>query len=342
LFRETSRLYARLGHPERMALVEADAQHGFSRTLREGMVRWMRRWLLHIDDAVREPEIKALPLENLLCTPKGQAQLLEGARSVVDFNQELADHWAPRRKKLWEPDQRDKALAEVRRLAGIAPLADLPKPHARAVGKVERQGYAIEKWILEPGPGLWLPALHFKPMQAKGERILYVHGLGKHSDAGRGGPIEQLVLKGHPVLALDLRGCGETGPAPTQRWGGSFPDIFLAYLLGKSFVGMRAEDVLLAARWFAEADTKEPAPIRLIAVGDAGPPALHAAALEKQLFAHVTLRDSLTTWLPTVRDPTPSGQLVHTVHGALRAYDLGDLLASLPAESVTVEHPLKK
>lgn len=111
----------------------------------------------------------------------------------------------------------------------------------------------------------------------------------------------------------------------------------MAYKLGKSLVGMRAEDILVCARFLSEANTKAPAPVHLIAVAEAGPPALHAATLEKQLFAHLTLRDSMTTWVPTVRDPTLPGQLVQTVHGALQAYDLADLLASLPKEALTVE-----
>jgi hypothetical protein len=64
---------------------------------------------------------------------------------------------------------------------------------------------------------------------------------------------------------------------------------------------------------------------------------LHAVTVEKQLFAHLTLRDSMTTWVPTVPDPTLPGQLAQAVHGALHAYDLADLLASLPKESLTVE-----
>src|SRR5262249_11592819 len=111
----------------------------------------------------------------------------------------------------------------------------------------------------------------------------------------------------------------------------------LAYKLGTSFVSMRAEDILVCARFLSEADAK----VRLIAVAEAGPAALHAAALEKQLFAHVTLRDSMTTWIPVVREPSHSGQLVQTVHGALQAYDLADLLASLPKESLTVENGSK-
>jgi hypothetical protein len=337
LFREASRIYAKLGHPERMALVETDAQHGYSKGLREGMAAWMRRWLLHIDGNVTEADLKPHPVAELRCSPKGQVQLLPGARTVMDFNMDLVTQYAPARKELWRPENRAKALAEVRRIAGIAPLARLPKPSARRVGKIERSGYTIEKIILDTEPGIWLPVLYFQPAKATAPRILYVHGNGKAMDAKPGGPIEKLVLQGHPVLAADIRSCGEIGPQPAKEWGGSFYEIFMAYKLGKSFVGMRAEDILVCARFLSEADTKTPAPVHLIAVAEAGPPALHAAAVEKHLFAHVTLRDSMTSWVPTVRDPTLPGQLVQTVHGALQAYDLADLLASFPKESLTVE-----
>jgi hypothetical protein len=202
---------------------------------------------------------------------------------------------------------------------------------------MRRVGFHIEKIILDSEPGLWLPALYFQPAKATARRILYVHGNGKATDAGPGGPIEKLVLQGHPVLAPDIRSCGEIGPQPAREWGGSFYEIFLAYKLGKSFVGMRAEDILVCARFLSEANTKAPAPVHLIAIAEAGPPALHAATLEKQLFAHLTLRDSMTSWVPTVRDPTLPGQLVQTVHDALQAYDLADLLASWPKEALTVE-----
>jgi hypothetical protein len=297
----------------------------------------MRRWLLHVDGNVIEANIKPHPAAELRCSPKGQVQLLPGARTVMDFNMDLVTQYAPARKELWRPENRAKALAEVRRIAGIRALASLHKPSARRVGKIERPGYTIEKIILDSEPGIWLPALYFQPTKATASSILYLHSNGKSADAGPGSPIEKLVRQGHPVLAPDIRSCGEIGPAPAKEWGGSFYEIFLAYKLGKSFIGMRAEDILVCARFLSEASTKPPTPVDLIAVAEAGPPALHAAAVEKQLFAHLTLRDSMTTWVPTVRDPTLPGQLVQTVHGALQAYDLADLLASLPKESLTVE-----
>ncbi len=61
--REAKRFYGRLGYPERVDLVEADVVHGFFRPLREGIARWMRRWLIGIDDAVVETDSSLLSEE---------------------------------------------------------------------------------------------------------------------------------------------------------------------------------------------------------------------------------------------------------------------------------------
>ena len=53
-YRQAKRIYARLGLPERVDLVETDDKHGYNSELRVAMVRWMRRWLLSVDDAITE------------------------------------------------------------------------------------------------------------------------------------------------------------------------------------------------------------------------------------------------------------------------------------------------
>src|SRR5262249_10627806 len=141
-FRQAKRTYTRLGHGERVELVETDTKHGYPRPQREAMVRWMRRWLAGVDEPVTEPEARLRPAADFLCTPRGQVLRLEGARSVVDLNVALDAALAPQRRRLWE--DRDKALAEVRRLAGVRPLAELPRPKVGdAGGAVEREGYRI-------------------------------------------------------------------------------------------------------------------------------------------------------------------------------------------------------
>ena len=117
--------------------------------------------------------------------------------------------------------------------------------------------------------------------------MLYVHENGKEADAGPGGPIEEArPATGRVVVAVDLRGIGET---PSKRGGGDLfgpdtKDVFTAYLLGRSYVGMRAEDILTCARSSRQAVQ---GPVDLVAVGHVCVPALHAAALEPQLFGSV-------------------------------------------------------
>ena len=63
-----------------------------------------------IDEPATEPELKTLrPDAELLCTPRGQVMLLEGARSVAELNVELNRQLESKRRELWGGG-RDNAL----------------------------------------------------------------------------------------------------------------------------------------------------------------------------------------------------------------------------------------
>ena len=340
-FRQAVRWYTRLGFPERVAIIETDTQHGYPQPQREAMVRWMGRWLLGHDQPVTEPAIELRPAADLFCTPQGQTLRLDGARSIVNLNLAVEAQLEPQRRRLWESGPSTQTVATVRRLAGIRPLADLPKPLVTRGEVLARKDYRLEKLTLELEPGLKLPALLFQPTAMTGQRYLYLNGDGKQVDAAPGGPIEKLVCAGHVVLAPDLRGIGEVGPASPDLWGGDFIHISLAYLLDKSMVGMRAEDILVCARFLSELENvTAPAKVRLISIGSTGPAALHAAALEPSLFGGLKLTRALRSWTDVVRYPAAPGQLVNVIPGALRAYDLPDLTRLLPQGTIEVESPL--
>jgi dienelactone hydrolase len=342
IFREAKRFYARFGLPERVTMVDADEPHAFSLPLREGTVRWMRRWLLGIDDAVTEVEAPVLTDAQAQCTPGGQVLFLPGERSVFDLNRQREEALAGKRKTFWATTPTARALQAVRELAGVRRLTELPESVHRRLGLVQRRGYLIEKLVLEPEPGIQLPALAFVPPTAVDDAYLYVDGAGKQADTGPGGPIEALVAQGHLVLAVDLRGMGET-ELRGKRGGYWLKDqeASLAYLLGKSLVGMRAEDVLVCARFLTGYRGQGRAcRVHLVARGEAGVPALHAAALEPELFKSVRLRRALASWADVVRISAPLGLWCSTVHGALKTYDLPDLVQTLSPEKIVVEEPV--
>ncbi|MHC4326773.1 MAG: alpha/beta hydrolase [Planctomycetota bacterium] len=341
-FRYAKRLYSRMGFAERIDLIEHDGQHNYHKPLREATTRWMMRWLLGKDEPITEPPIKLLSEKEIQCTPDGQVMLLEGARSTYDLNRDFEKELAKRRKKLWTTRDHAQLLSRIRQIAGIRKLAELPKPKVVKLGTVKRDGYRIRKVRLMPEDGIHLPALMFN---ADGQTpsegaVLYIHEKGKDADAAPGGPIEKLAKAGKRVLAIDLRGTGETGQTAQRKFtgvtGSDWKDVFTAYLLGRSYVGMRAEDVLVCARFLRQEQT---GPVELIVVGNVGVPALHAAALEPDLFASVKLMRSLTSWANLIELGRSVNQQVSAVHGALTIYDLPDLAGTLGGK-LTVEEPL--
>jgi len=344
-FRMAKRVFGRLGYPERMDLAETDAEHGFSIQLREASTRFMLRWLLGRDEVVFEPADLDVPkVEELQCTPQGEVMLLEGARSVYDLNRDYARELLARREKLWQSTPREELLEKVARIAGVRRLAELPQPDAFPCGTVHTVACDVEKLIFRPEPGIELPALCFKPRDRQPSAgVIYIHEDGKAADAQPGGPIEKLVQEGKLVLAVDLRGLGET-----QRTGQTYfrpqyhgpdgQDFYLAYHLEKSYVGMRAEDLLIVARWTKQERLPASAPLELVSVGYLNSVALHAAVRETSLFSHVTLVRPMVSWHNVVELGFSKNRLVNTVHGALEVYDLPDLVRVL-GDRVTIQDP---
>lgn len=303
---DAKRAYRLLGAADRLALAEADAEHGFSQPLREAACRFMLRWLADRDEDVTEPPTLAVltPAE-ITCTPTGSVLALPEARSRSGMRSTEA------------------SVASVT-------IAD-----ART-----EKGVRIEPLAIETEKGIVLSAEFWTPAgsgHGAGQRdILYASGNGR---AAAVEAIRGLVAAGRRVLAVDLRGMGETAPSPQKyfdvaRHGANGQDAYLAYLLGRSLVGMQADDIVACGRWLACRDAKadangEPRQVDLVAAGLAVIPAVHAAAVHPGLFATVRLDDIPRSWSsyveegPLARRPLPLASLIH---GVLEDYDLPDLI----------------
>ena len=234
-----------------------------------------------------------------------------------------------------------RLIAGVPELADLRKLADLPKPRVETLDTIARTGYKIEKLVIRPEEGISLPTLLFLPDKRVSRVVLYLNDKGKAADAGVGGPIEKLVLAGAAVLAVDLRGNGQTQSTTPGLYGPDFQDAQIAYMLGRSVVGMRAEDVLLCGEIAAEQIASVPdRAVDLVAVGNIGISALHAAALEPALFDSVKLRHMLVSWSNVVYNRMNTSPIMASlIHGALQHYDLPNLEATL-GEKLTIEEPV--
>lgn len=336
-YRQANRIFTRLGFSERVAIAEADGDHGVQEQNLVAIVRWMRRWLLGKDDPVTVEKLIPRTEQELLCTPRGQVLLMPGERSVIDLNAALEVELQSKRNARWKTTPQKELLQGVRDMLHVRRLADLPRTTRQKAGKVSRDDYHIDKLLLESDHGVPLPALTWHPVSPNQDAYLYVHENGKTGDGEPNGPIEQLVRDGYVVVSVDLRGIGETAGDGQDEVNGDYRNFYLAYMLGESYVGMHTEDILAAAEFIAHYETKQPRNVHLVAVGRSCVAALHAAALEPELFATVTLKTPITSWSNVTRDTAPTGLLTHTVHGALTQCDLPDLLGTLDPQKVKIQ-----
>jgi dienelactone hydrolase len=330
-YRSVKRFYTRLGYPERLEISEADEEHGYTPLLRQAMVRWMKRWLLNVDDTATEPDVTPLTDAEAQVTQEGQVLKIAGARSVWDINNDLADQLAEQRKAQRNGESKEDLLKNVRDITRIRPLSELPALEAQTIATAQQSGYRVENLVLRPEPGLPMPAILYVPSGEVKKTVLYVAQDGKSSAAAQ---CEALAKEGAVVLAVDLPNCGETksswshGEQWEEFFGPSYKAVMLAYQLDRPFVTMWAENILVCARYLKQRPESKGSPVQLIAAGSTGPAALHAAALDTDnAIASLQLDHAPESWDAVVRTPDGKGQFITTVHGALRTYDLGDLRA---------------
>jgi dienelactone hydrolase len=336
-FREAKRLFTRLGYAERVDIIEYDAEHGFSQPLREATARWMSRWLLDKDCVIVEPEFNIFSDEEAQCTPAGQVMLMENAVSVLDLNAQRAAELKVKRQSFRTENDDNIFREKVRALIGYTEDGGVPEIAKLATFGTNEITY--ETFLIKSEQGIVLPAVLALPKKFTGDIVLVLHEAGKSAVLAHDGIAPALLAAGDAVLAVDLRGMGETrGFQNPQGWhdyiGSNWQDYFTAYLLGKSFVGMHVCDIQAAVTCIQQKHSDKK--IRLVAVGTTTVPALHAAALYPETFKHIELRDGIPSWEEVANSPRAKDQLINAVHDALSWYDLPDLVALIPEDSVGI------
>jgi hypothetical protein len=142
------------------------------------------------------------------------------------------------------------------------------------------------------------------------------------------------------VLSIDARGFGETAnPDVTSRefgqYFGDYKDAMTALLIGKTMVGMRALDItrgvdLLSARQGIDRDK-----IYVYGKKGASVPALYAAVLDRRI-RKVVLEDMLSSYDSVLGNKIHRQVFESVVPGALKFYDLPDLVATLAPREVSI------
>jgi dienelactone hydrolase len=339
---EARKAYAAFGASENMEIVEDDYEHGYTEKTREGINDFFQRHLDH-PGTPEDLDHEHLTTEEMRVTSTGQVQTSEfKGETIFTVNRNEA------REKLTELNESrqslsghlPRAIASARNLSGYRTPGDTADPVFR--GRYQRDGYIVEKYFIEGEGDYAIPYLLMIPNEGStGKALLYLNPDGKSAEAGPGSAMEQYVREGYVVLAPDLIGTGEMGPGdagwtydgvPYQYW-------FTAVLNGRSIAGLRAGDITrLAGTLQTDADIHAQH-ISAVAHGTLSPALLHAAAFTASI-SNVALVEPLISYrsLVTTEMYRPE-YIIGAVAGALPAYDLPDLAATLAPGQLMIVDP---
>ncbi len=326
-FRYLKRFYTGLGFAENIDLLENDAGHNYNRTQRQGAARWLARHLLGEEKHIVEPDIHLLSAAEIQAAPAGGVLALAGEKTVHDLQKERLSALDCSRRQYLKNCPTDSLREKVRQLIGCENYQETAAATVTLRSRLPIREGEIEKLILTTGRGIDLPALRCRPQNSNGETVLLLSEAGKAWNLNR---IAVWLEKGTSVLAVDLSGIGElreaTDAKPVLAKNIGWDLCYSAYLLGESIVGLRTAEILSLIKYLESLDGK---PIRLVADGELGVAALHAAYLAPQAVAAAEISGALDSWRTVVESERSINQLPNAVHGSLAWYDLPDLVQRL-------------
>lgn len=281
--RATEALYSTLGHPSKARIdFLADQPHGLTEPFREAIYGWMRLHLMGEGDgrSLAEGDVSALPVDDprLRCDADGQH--LGSAPSVVDLAVRKAAALGGARTT---EDERLAYVENLVRRRDVEPNFQ----RGRTVDSVKISGGTREKLLFLSEIGEYIPALLWRPVAPKPPVVLVADSGGKAAVA-KSALLEPLRSAGYAVLAVDLRGRGETLGVRAPGRDNNYHFVSHSVMWGLPLAGRRGFDLSRAIDYLERRTDLTIDGLVVVGIGDDALPVLLAAATDTRLSRIVT------------------------------------------------------
>lgn len=328
--KEVSGIYKAYGKEGNFGMVEDDAPHASTKKNREAMYAFFQKHLDNPGDS-NDQEVEILSAEEIQVTKTGQVSTSLGGETVFSLNRRETENRINELQASRDDLTRHLSgvLNSAKKLSGYQEPSVIHDPVF--TGRIQRDGYVIEKYFVKGEGDYVIPYLLMKPDKPNHKALIYLHPSGKGAEASAGGEMEWFVRIGFTVLAPDMIGVGEMGPGDFQGDayidGNSYNTWYASMLIGRSIVGIRAGDVVRLTRLLEKnTGTDE---VYGFARKEMAPVLLHAAAFDPAI-ARIALIEPYSSYRSIVMNRFYDSGFIHSaVSGSLEAYDLPDLAASL-------------
>lgn len=310
--------YQELGFPEKFTTISSDDPHAWTVKLRLATTDWFCRWFYNRSGPAVEPQFELESPESLYCTPDGSVRYSQEGQTIFSLIIKKQAKLPRERPIPQTAAQLTAESAEIRnRLQHLLRYKQSNQPlNPRQIVVTPRKGYQIEKIQFLSEPGIYIPAWVFVPetKPTNSSVILYVSDKGIETEGMefegaeesglRPGVLDTLARKGNLVIAVDVRGIGETQPGHGSRSSaaGVFRQLFdvetalsyMAWFMDQSLLGMRVQDVLRSVDYVMSRPDANNQPLHVIGVRRGGLWCLYAAALDARIRSLISVRSPLS------------------------------------------------
>jgi cephalosporin-C deacetylase-like acetyl esterase len=345
--------YEQMGAADRFATAEAGDPHAYTVKLRLATTDWFSRWFYGRPGPASEPELDFQKPEALYATPHGSVREARQGQTIFSLIEKQAAALPPQREAPGDAaglaSFRLQIVGQVRALLRLEQRQPGQQLAVRQLAITPRKGYSVEKIEFLSEPGIYIPAWVFLPERRASDRvILFASEAGKEEEGMEFGSLEGLARSGRVVLAVDVRGIGETSPPHCQDLDGSrFAHLFsvetaaayMAWYMDQCLLGMRVYDVMRSIDYaLSRADTDRSG-VDVIGKGAGALWILYAAALDGRIRAAVAERG-----LISYAGLTRVDRYLHSagvfVRDVLKSFDLPQVVAAVAGRRVALLSPV--
>src|ERR1035438_9675931 len=302
----------------------------------------MKREIPIILDEIAKPEFGTGALQ---VTPTGQvASSYPGSETVFSLNLKRAAQKIP---QFVAPQTLLQVQTDVRMVTKTEAVAGDPAPKntqsPELVNPPEGNAHVRHRFTLATDPGIEIQAEFYRPADGKHKALLVLrNSLDPALEPGRAEEVRRfraMADAGTAVMVIAPRPSPPGGEETKSPILGPFYMTELrASLVGKTLLGMRADDVIRAFTFLSGGETEDPNNISAEASGHMGLALLHAAVLDPRI-KHVTVDHVLESYRSLLEAPMPLDAPQDILPGVLLKYDIPDLVRVL-GPRVTFTSPL--
>ena len=335
---EAQRIYALYRAEDQLQWITGPGRHGNLRPIYPQIIGFFMHWLEHSDQIPAIEPFPSPPAQELLCTRTGQVSTSLGGATVFTLNR--ANAVLPRSAQpLFTQAQlahfRDRITQQVRSTAVISVQAGSLPPQVAVIATERKAQYSLETVTFSSATGIELPG-HLAIPDGPGKKPAL---LLLNPQPPENSEFDRLAGSGHIVFAPQLLpGANDDEEQKSSLLGPFYLASLRAFLVGKTIVGLRADDVLRAVDYLASRPDVDLAKLEAQGNGPMGIVLLHAAVLDPRIRS-ITLVHTLASYRMALEDPMPHNLAQSVIPSVLQHYDLDDLLMATAPCPMTLIDP---